>query len=200
MHICSSFLSLFFQFIIVLFSRHCVPDELFQPTVIWCLGYLICIWIHKMVKSLCLRLLFAFCIIMENHWIPCKFWRYQPKAREKLLWMRHIRIVCIYTLSKLQLYDFWKSIKHLLIYIWPIKDFKQVHLTIFFSESYNHLWDLWHLLIDVEIIKCSCLWKKYAILNLLFHFYNCCIPARLGNQPDPRPDNTLLWVVPKSII
>ncbi|KAM4071535.1 hypothetical protein ACJW30_11G065500 [Castanea mollissima] len=38
-------------------------------------SYLICIWIHRMVRSQCLRLLFAFYIIMENHWILCKFWR-----------------------------------------------------------------------------------------------------------------------------
>ncbi|KAL4607354.1 hypothetical protein ACB092_09G167400 [Castanea dentata] len=28
----------------------------------------------QMVRSQCLRLLFAFYIIMENHWILCKFW------------------------------------------------------------------------------------------------------------------------------
>ncbi|KAL4620189.1 hypothetical protein ACB092_06G135400 [Castanea dentata] len=38
-------------------------------------SYLICIWIHRMVRSQCLRLLFTFYIIMENHWILCKFWR-----------------------------------------------------------------------------------------------------------------------------
>nr|XP_029154680.1 histone deacetylase 9-like [Arachis hypogaea] len=36
-------------------------------------GCLKCIWIHKMVRSPCLMLLFAFSTIMENHWNLCKF-------------------------------------------------------------------------------------------------------------------------------
>ncbi|XLS82659.1 hypothetical protein HN51_048490 [Arachis hypogaea] len=39
-------------------------------------GCLKCIWIHKMVRSPCLMLLFAFSTIMENHWNLCKFYRY----------------------------------------------------------------------------------------------------------------------------
>lgn len=92
MPICSWFFSLLPNFFICVYKTsvyHFVKALCLLSFVYDDSGYLICIWIHKTVRSQCLRLLFAFYTIMGNHWILCRFWRYWiPFSHE------HARPVC----------------------------------------------------------------------------------------------------------
>lgn len=89
MPICSWFFSLLPNFFICVYKTsvyHFVKALCLLSFVYDDSGYLICIWIHKTVRSQCLRLLFAFYTIMENHWILCKFWRYTSPFSHKHTW------------------------------------------------------------------------------------------------------------------